>query len=195
MRLVKFQTRHFINNIKSESERYSKSQDQRARFNSRLQVTELAIGHGVNNGDLWKLGYEYGEVDGNGNLDIAKNTGNVARQTLSFAGLTNPFVQTYKYDSLYRLTEARETNNGGQTWKQGFSYDRYGNRLTHDRFSGANLVTQTSVTHPTIDENTNRFTSGQGYGEKRVGHAILRCNRSKKERPPFQTASSYFPIE
>ena len=123
----------------------------------------MAVGNGVNSGNLWKLGYEYGEIDGNGNVDTAKNTGNVARQTLSFNGLTHPFVQTYKYDSLYRLTEARETSNGTQTWKQNFSYDRYGNRLTHDKFSGTNLVTQTNITHPAIDPNTNRFASGQGY--------------------------------
>lgn len=29
--------------------------------------------------------------------------------------------------------------------------------------SGANLVTETNLTHPTIDPNTNRFAGGQGY--------------------------------
>jgi hypothetical protein len=37
-----------------------------------------------------------------------KNTGNIAKQTISFSGLANPFVQTFKYDSLYRITEAKE---------------------------------------------------------------------------------------
>jgi hypothetical protein len=75
----------------------------------------------VNNGDLWKLGYEYGELNTDGTtVNTAKNTGNVAKQTLSFSGLAQPFVQAYKYDSLYRLTEARETSNGNQTWKQSF---------------------------------------------------------------------------
>jgi hypothetical protein len=40
--------------------------------------------------------------------------------------LTNPFVQTYRYDSLERLTEAKETSgeaaNSPQTWKQQFGY-------------------------------------------------------------------------
>ena len=146
---------------------------EKAKFNSRLQVTEMAVGNGVNSGNLWKLGYEYGEIDGNGNVDTAKNTGNVARQTLSFNGLTHPFVQTYKYDSLYRLTEARETSNGTQTWKQNFSYDRYGNRLTHDKFSGTNLVTQTNITHPAINPNTNRFASGQGFTFDKNGNLIV----------------------
>ncbi|HKP69308.1 MAG TPA: hypothetical protein VJV05_08490, partial [Pyrinomonadaceae bacterium] len=99
-----------------------------AKFNSRLQVTELALGNGPGSGDRWKLGYEYGELQADGTVDQSKNTGNVARQTLSFKGLTHPFVQSYKQDSLYRLNEARETSNGNETWKQTFGYDRFGNR-------------------------------------------------------------------
>ena len=34
---------------------------EKARFNTRMQPTEIALGHGPNSGDLWKLGYEYGE--------------------------------------------------------------------------------------------------------------------------------------
>src|SRR5262249_38572679 len=90
---------------------------EKAKFNSRLQVTELNLGHGLD-GDLWKVGYQYGEIDASGNLDATKNTGNIARQTLSFDGLGQPFVQSYQYDSLYRLTDAKETNNGSQTWRE-----------------------------------------------------------------------------
>ena len=122
-------------------------------------MEELAVGHGVNSGDLWKLGYEYGEINGSGGVDTTKNTGNVARQTLSFNGLAQPFVQSYKYDSLYRLTEAKETSNSSQTWKQVFDYDRYGNRLTHNQFSGTDPVAQTAITHPSIDPANNRIDS------------------------------------
>lgn len=38
------------------------------------------------------------------------HTGNIARQTMTIPGMS--FVQTYKYDSLYRITEARETAGG-----------------------------------------------------------------------------------
>lgn len=58
-----------------------------AKFNSRAQVTELSVGRGVASGDVWKLGYEYGEFNQYGDLDTSRNTGNVARQTLSFGGL------------------------------------------------------------------------------------------------------------
>jgi RHS repeat-associated protein len=143
-----------------------------AKFNSRTQVTELAVGHGVTSGDVWKLEYEYGEIDGSGNLDANKNTGNVARQTLSFGGLADPFVQSYKYDSLFRLTEAKETSNGNQTWRQVFDYDRYGNRLTHNKFNGTNAVTQTAITHPSIDPASNRISS-PGYDFDKNGNLII----------------------
>jgi RHS repeat-associated protein len=96
-------------------------------------------------------------------VNTAKNTGNIAKQTVSFNGLTNPLVQTYKYDSLYRLTEARETSNSNQTWKEAFSYDRYGNRIGHDKFVGTTQLVLDNKTHPTIDANTNRFNPNQGY--------------------------------
>jgi RHS repeat-associated protein len=134
-----------------------------AKFNERLQVTELALGTSDGNGSLWKLGYEYGELASNGTVDTAKNTGNIARQTVSFTGLTNPLVQTYKYDSLYRLTEAKEVSGANQTWKEAFNYDRYGNRIGHDKFVGTTQLTLDNKTHPTIDANTNRFNTGQGY--------------------------------
>jgi RHS repeat-associated protein len=134
-----------------------------AKFNTRLQVTELALGHSVGDGGLWKLGYDYGELDANGNVDVAKNTGNIAKQTVSFNGLTAPMVQTFKYDSLFRLTEARETANSAQNWKQQFGYDRFGNRLTHNKFIGTTQITLDNKTHPTIDAATNRFNLGQGF--------------------------------
>lgn len=134
-----------------------------ATFNDRLQVTELNLGSGINDASLWKLKYDYGEIDANGNVDVNKNTGNIARMTTSFNGLAHPFIQSFKYDSLYRLTEARETSNSQQTWKQNFSYDRYGNRINYENFIGTNQQTLDNKTHPSIDPQTNRFNTDQGY--------------------------------
>ena len=72
------------------------------------QVTELNIGNSPTDGSLWKLKYDYGESDTNGNVDATKNSGNIVKQTVSFTGLSQPFVQTYKYDSLDRIKEAKE---------------------------------------------------------------------------------------
>jgi len=57
-----------------------------AKFNDRLQVTELALGTSDGDGSLWKLKYDYGELQSNGvDVDTAKNTGNIAKQTLTVA--------------------------------------------------------------------------------------------------------------
>ena len=136
-----------------------------AKFNDRLQVTQLALGHSVNEGSLWKLNYEYGELNADGTVNTTKNTGNIAKQTVNFTGLSHPFVQTYKYDSLQRLTEARELKNGAQTWKQTFGYDRYGNRNAFTQVVGSQNLAINNLTLPTVDINTNRFQTNpsQGY--------------------------------
>jgi len=43
---------------------------------------------------------------------------------VTFSGLANPFIQGYKYDPLDRISEAKETVNGTQTWIQNWGYDR-----------------------------------------------------------------------
>ncbi|PYS98448.1 MAG: hypothetical protein DMF63_15555, partial [Acidobacteria bacterium] len=59
-----------------------------------------------------------------------------------------------------RLSSAVETNNSTQTWKQTFTYDRYGNR----RFDEVNTTVPASfetpeVTNPNIDSSNHRLSS------------------------------------
>ncbi|MBK8150806.1 MAG: RHS repeat protein [Acidobacteria bacterium] len=148
-----------------------------AKFNERLQVTELNLGAGVVDASLWKLTYHYGELNSDGRtVDAAKNTANIAMQTVSFAGQALPFVQTYRYDSLYRITEARETNgsaaDASQNWKETFGYDRFGNRTGFAKFSGTTELALDNRTFPSIDPNTNRFNANQGYLYDKNGNLI-----------------------
>ena len=91
------------------------------------------------------------------------NKGNVLTQdiTVKRSGTSDLiFNQTYTYDELNRLKTATETNNSTQTWKQTFTFDRYGNR----RFVEANTTMPTSfsnqaLTNPTISTSNNRLTS------------------------------------
>jgi len=98
-----------------------------AKFNTRLQVTELGLSSSAANAGLWKTAYEYGELQTNGTVDTARNTGNIARQPLTVPGTS--FVQSYEYDSLYRLKVATEKTGSTQNWTQSWNYDRYGNRV------------------------------------------------------------------
>jgi RHS repeat-associated protein len=126
-----------------------------AKFNERLQVYELGLGGGPADASLWKVHYDYGELSQDGaSVDAAKNTGNIARQILTVPGTS--FTQTYRYDSLYRLTEAKEpSGTSTPNWIQNWNYDRYGNRNSFTQ----NIAGNSNVLNPTIDPNTNRFTS------------------------------------
>ena len=143
------------------------------QFNSRLQPTQIGLGTSATNQSLLKLDYEYGELNlGTGQVIAGTNNGNIAKQTITVqnVGSNQGFsaTQYYAYDSLNRIKIASEnlTPNGGtmyNSWKQTFTYDRYGNR----RFDQANTTFPTfsnpNITNPQIDTANNRFTSGQGY--------------------------------
>ncbi len=108
----------------------------------------------------------------NGTVDAAKNTGNIAKQTINFSGLAQSFVQTYKFDSLDRLIEAKEMSGSSQNWKQTFGYDRYSNRTTFTQIIGSTNLPINSTTKPNIDASNNRFTAGQGYTYDLAGNLI-----------------------
>ena len=139
-------------------------------LNGRNQVIEQRLGTTAVDGNRWKLNYHYGELDPNGYVDSTKNTGDLAMQTITVTGMPHPFVQRFKYDSLHRITEGRETSNGAQTWMQSFGYDRYGNRTGLSQNVGGQQLQISSLTLPQVDPNTNRFLPGQGYEYDAAGN-------------------------
>jgi len=137
-----------------------------AKFNSRMQVTELGLGNGSNDASIWKTNYEYGELQSDGSVDVSKNTGNIAKQTLTVPGTS--FVQSYSYDSLYRLTEATEKTGSVTNWTQNWEYDRYGNRIGFSQ----NIAGVMTAPNPSVDVNTNRFNTGQGFTYDKNGNIV-----------------------
>jgi RHS repeat-associated protein len=128
-----------------------------AQLNSRLQVTQLGLGTSPTDASLWKLNYDFGTTN---------NDGNIKSQTLTTPGGT--FNQTFVYDSLDRLKQATETSGGNQNWIQNFSYDRYGNRVGFNQ----TINGQTTNGTPSVDVNTNRFNAGQGYVYDFAGNVV-----------------------
>ncbi|MGB7069312.1 MAG: RHS repeat-associated core domain-containing protein [Pyrinomonadaceae bacterium] len=111
--------------------------------------------------NLLKLNYGYGT--------LTQNNGSVMSQTITVptAGVNPGFTatQTYGYDSLNRIKQATETIGTAQTWKQTFTFDRYGNR----RFDTANTTTLApgcaeTVCNPQIDPATNKLIGYQFDG-------------------------------
>ncbi len=124
-------------------------------YNERQQITEIALGNSATDKSLLRLEYGYG--------NNTQNNGNLLSQKVSFNGLTNPFEQTYAYDSLNRLQVAEEKVNNSTTWKQTFDYDRFGNR----NFNTANNNTTTLgsctqiVCNPVINTSDNQIKKDQ----------------------------------
>ena len=71
------------------------------------------------------------------------------------------------------MTEAKETSDGNQTWKEDFAYDRFGNRLSHERFIGTTQLSGDNKTDPTVDSLTNRFNANQGYTFDKNGNLTI----------------------
>ncbi len=105
--------------------------------------------------------------------DTTNNNGNVLTQKIT---VPNGFTadQTYTYDNLNRLKSAIETIGGSTSWKQTYTFDRYGNR----RFDEANTDTlqggcATAVCNPTIDPATNKLI---GYTFDDSGNTEIDAN-------------------
>jgi RHS repeat-associated protein len=143
-------------------------------FNSRLQPTQIGLGASATSQNTLKLNFTYNTPNQN------DNNGNVLSQTITVptVGATAGFtaIQTYTYDSLNRIKDAKEMIGTTQQWKQTFLYDRYGNR----RFDTANNNTTTlvancltAVCNPTIDPATNKLV---GYQFDNSGNTKVDAN-------------------
>ncbi len=119
--------------------------------NSRLQPVQIGLGTSANDQSLLKLNYDYGTTDNNGNVKSQQIT--VPNQFIA--------VQNYSYDTLNRLKSATETISSSQTWKQTFTFDRYGNR----KFDASQTTTlgncPVNVCNPDINSANNRITTHQ----------------------------------
>jgi RHS repeat-associated protein len=128
-------------------------------FNSRLQPVLIGLGTSVTDSSLFRLDYTYG---------TSNNNGDVMSQKISVPGISQPLVQTYTYDSLNRLEEAREnlgTDTGALQWKQRFTYDRFGNRNFH-----SDTTVNVMGPNPVINQANNRIVANQGYLYDGVGN-------------------------
>ena len=123
----------------------------------RLVMTGL--GNSAVDTSLWKAAYEYGEADSTWNIDPGKANGSVAKITVSLEGWPDAFAQTFRYDPVRRVSQARERANGATVWSRRFGYDRFGNRTSFEETLG----NSSENTEPSIDPLTNRFANGQGF--------------------------------
>jgi RHS repeat-associated protein len=98
----------------------------------------------------------------------------------SNAGFTA--TQKYYYDSLNRIDDATETISGSQTWRQDFSYDRFGNRnfvetntTTLPKNCGTSpnftvCVPDRKIYNPSINTTNNRLNTTDNYAFDNSGN-------------------------
>lgn len=173
------------------------------QFNSRLQPTQIALGTVQNGADNLKLNYTYNTTGQN------DNNGNVQSQTITVptVGANNGFTatQSYTYDSLNRIKQATETIAGvGQSWKQTFLYDRFGNRNLDTANNNTTTLgaCPTAQCNPSISAANNRFNGGQGYTHDLSGNVITDAqgrtfnydaeNKQKSVSDNARTIGTYF---
>lgn len=126
-----------------------------AQYNSRQQISQIALGTSNTDKSLLKIDYAYGTP--------TQNNGSLRQQKISYAGLPNEIVQDYTYDDLNRLKSAQETSSSVQSWKQTFNYDRFGNR-TFDAINTTTLSVNDKVSNPQIETSNNRLKENQDGG-------------------------------
>jgi transposase InsO family protein len=119
---------------------------------------------------LPKYDYGYGQIDASGNLDLTKNNGQLDKIE-SFIGTQKQSTQKFSYDSIGRLSDAKEykgTDNS-LTYKQHFDFDRFGNMYRKAANNGtagqANPLPMTAIESSDISKSTNRFTTNTTYND------------------------------
>jgi RHS repeat-associated protein len=89
--------------------------------------------------------------------DCSTNNGNVQSQWIARNGSATPWVQSFGYDGVNRLSQAAETlgQGGTQSWQEAYGYDAYGNRSI-----ASSTFTWSAMTPPGFDPATNRNSGG-----------------------------------
>lgn len=135
-------------------------------YNDRLQLMTQTLTNA--GGTLQQYYYGYGQTDQNGNLDITKNNGQMAKVE-SYIGTTKQWTQKFRYDVLSRLSEAEEYKGTTTTlsYKQKFDFDRFGNlyrKASSNQAAGQESpLPYTAVEDANISKSNNRYLSNTTY--------------------------------
>ncbi|HJT29925.1 MAG TPA: RHS repeat-associated core domain-containing protein [Pyrinomonadaceae bacterium] len=132
-------------------------------YNSRMQLQSLDLTKDGN--QLQHYDYKFGVYNSATNtVDESKNNGQLA-QVESFVGLQKKWQQDFAYDSVGRLSSAREFrgDNGQQSYLVQYDYDVFGNRYQKQSRNANNPFVQVWVEDNEIDKATNRLSTGAIY--------------------------------
>ncbi len=132
-------------------------------YNSRMQLQSLDFTRSGN--QLQHYNYKFGVYNpGTNAVDESKNTGQIA-QIESFVSAQKKWTQDFIYDTVGRLSSAREFrgDNGVQSYLVQYDYDVFGNRYQKQSQNPVNPFAQVWVEDNQIDKATNRLSVGAAY--------------------------------
>ena len=138
------------------SENWGNGAVQSVSYNRSLQPKTQTLNR---SGELQRFEYKYGVTDiTTGTVDEGKNAGQVGRIE-GFINGTKQWQQRFNYDSVNRLTKAREVkgDDGQQAWQVAYTHDRWGNRFQSG--SDNSGVNYEAVVGADINTANNRFNS------------------------------------
>jgi len=127
-------------------------------YNKRLQPSKITLKqNAAASTPLQQYDYSYGAFNSStGDVDTSKNNGQVGK-IVGTIGSAAQWTQGISYDSIGRLANVAEYqgNMGTTTYQQGYTYDRWGNRLQ----SANATLGLPAVVSSEIDPTSNRFVS------------------------------------
>jgi hypothetical protein len=137
-------------------------------MNDRLQMTNQTLARGSET--LQKYDYGYGQIDANGNLDLTKNNGQLAKVE-SQIGTAKQWTQKFSYDALGRLSKSEEYrgDTNALSYRQKFDYDKFGNlyrkNASNPTSGQENPLGFTPIEDADINKATNRFATNTTYDD------------------------------
>lgn len=127
-------------------------------YNKRLQTSKVTLKQNSSaSTPLQQYDYGYGTFNSStGTVDTSKNNGQISK-IVGTIGSTTQWTQGFSYDSIGRLSNVAESqgNMGATTYQQGYSYNRWGNRLQ----SANSTLGLPAVASSEINAATNRLTT------------------------------------
>jgi RHS repeat-associated protein len=137
-------------------------------LNDRLLISNQTLSKGSE--VVQQYDYEYGQLDSSGNMIANSNNGQLAKIE-SHIGTVKQWTQKFSYDSIGRLSEAKEYrgDTNALSYKQKFDFDRFGN-LYRKNASNPTTGQETPLSYTPIEDtdiskSKNRFTSDTNYDE------------------------------
>ena len=132
---------------------------ERHRYEQPEQVTELKLGNSPTAGSLWQLNYFHGGFTTGGNVDLTKICGNIAKQTMDFAGSYQPVCPDLQIrcviGSRKRGDKRKCSDLDADVWLRPVCGH------PSRKMSADNPLEINHLTLPQIDANTNRFSVGR----------------------------------